>query len=77
MNDIKFGAESMPSIIKDPFQKTSVTSLRVWGSNSWGKWCFHGNVEFKNGGTEGKQSFEGESFDEVVLKIKAMLDNLE
>jgi len=74
--------ESLPSVIQDPFKKTKVKSISVyyresfWSSDK-GKWEASGNVEFSNGNTSGKQEFKGETFDEVVMKIKAMLETLE
>ncbi len=73
------GNEKLPSIISDPFSKTKVTSIRVSYQDFWGKgeWKATGTVKFKNGNTEAEQNFEGETFDEVVLKIKAMLSSLD
>jgi hypothetical protein len=42
-----------------------------------GNFSASGSVEFQNGNTKGEQNFTGETFDEVVLKIKAMLENLD
>lgn len=74
-----FGEEKLPSVIKDPFSKINIEGISVFYSKS----CFYpykmearGYVDFKNGQTEGKQKFEGETFDEVVLKIKSMMENL-
>ncbi len=77
-----FGNEKLPSVINDPFKKKKIVSVMVRGSEAWlssdnGKWDFHGTVTFKNGDTQGEQKFTGENFDEVVLKIKAMINNLE
>jgi hypothetical protein len=41
------------------------------------KWTARGTVEFKNGLTSGKQTFEAETFDEVVIQIKNFLKELE
>ncbi len=70
------GNESMPSVLNDPFNKTSVKSIWVNYSEYGGKWSANGSVEFKNGSTEGKQKFDGETFDEVVLKMKAFINEL-
>jgi hypothetical protein len=74
--------EKLPSVINDPFKKTQVTSISVdYEQSIWsfdkGKWSATGRVKFKNGNTEGSQKFEGQTFDEVVLKIKSMIENLE
>lgn len=69
-----FGQEKMPSVINDPFAKTHITGISVrWYNNSLKA---RGNVDFENGSTKGSQEFSGETFDEVVLKIKAMLETL-
>lgn len=74
----KIGNAHMPSVIKDPFNKDGVTSIRVvYSKGIFGKaWEARGTVEFENGNTTGEQTFRGADFDEVVLKIKAMLENL-
>jgi hypothetical protein len=83
MNLLKIFSEEqakMPSVINDPFKKTKVRSLTVhcWQSSILDKkWSFGGTVKFENGNTSGEQSFTGKSFDDVVLQIKAMIDNLE
>lgn len=76
----EIGKQKLPYVINDPFKKNKITSVSVWGSESWlnpGHFTFSGRVEFTNGQTKGEQNFEGDSFDHVVLKIKSMLDNLE
>lgn len=74
-----FGEEKMPSIINDPFKKNMITSIVVlYRRNSFAPYEMQasGFVEFKNNTTEGKQCFTGNTFDDVVLKIKAMLETL-
>jgi hypothetical protein len=74
----EMGNEKLPSVINDPFKKSKVTSVTVRAYESLSnKFIFYGRVEFKNEATKGEQEFYGSSFDDVVLKIKAMLDNLE
>ena len=71
------GNSKLPSVIKDPFSKNKIKSISVTYQDFWsnGKWEATGRVQFKNGNTEGEQKFEGTSFDDVVMQIKAMLDN--
>lgn len=78
MNISSFGKEQLPSIIKDPFLKYKITKISVSYSKNWTNDNFtaRGCVEFENGNTKGEQKFTGETFDDVVLQIKAMLDNL-
>lgn len=70
-----FGNQKL-SIIKDPFNKTQITTIFVHASSWYNKWTFTGTVKFTNGNTSGEQSFTGSSFDDVVLQIKAMIDNM-
>jgi hypothetical protein len=79
MSNITIGGASLPAIMKDPFRKTKVTKITTWASvNVFNdEWTFTGDIYFKNGNTEGKQAFNGDSFDDVVLKMKACLDSLE
>lgn len=72
------GEEKMPSILKDPFKNNCVKRVYVSFSELFNSsWGAYGEVEFSNGGTSGKQTFKGDSFDEVVLKIKTFMKNLE
>ena len=72
-----FGKANLPSIIKDPFSKNKITHITTYASNIWGDWSFSGAIRFNNGNTEGKQEFKGTSFDDVVLQMKAMLNNMD
>lgn len=72
--------EKLPSVISDPFKKNKVTKILVVCNESFlteGKWSAWGSVTFKNGKTEGEQKFDGATFDDVVIQIKAMLETLE
>jgi|WetSurMetagenome_2_1015567.scaffolds.fasta_scaffold644248_1 hypothetical protein len=78
---LKFGKESLPSVIQNPFMKTKVKRIWVSYSEQFNfrgpeKWSANGSIEFENGETKGEQKFTAETFDEVVLKIKAVLDEL-
>lgn len=77
MNLLGFGKESMPTVLKDPFGKRNVTRIYVSMSQSLFNDTFsaNGSVEFKNGDTHGEQKFNGDTFDDVVLKIQAFLKN--
>ena len=82
MNLIEFGKEKLPSILNDPFKKNCVTKILVWCQESiWtsekDKWEANGCVYFRNNQTTGEQNFKGQSFDEVVIKIKEFLKTLE
>ncbi len=79
MKLLGFGNEKLPSVINDPFDKNNIESIHVWFSRGIisGKMSATGKVEFKNGDTSGEQMFRAATFDEVVLQIKAMLDNMD
>lgn len=66
------------SVIKDPFVKTKIKSIVIRYRDFWNRdeWQASGTVEFKNGSTSGSQDFTGETFDDVVMQVKAMIDNL-
>ncbi len=72
------GKESMPSVIKFPFIKNRITDIYVrYSKNVFGEdWDAYGSIEFKNGETSGEQKFRGKNFDEVVMKIKAVINEL-
>lgn len=70
------GEQKLPSVINNPFSKNKVKRIYVSFSEYSGKWSANGAVEFENENTKGEQKFKGETFDEVVLKIKACLDSL-
>lgn len=80
MNLLDFGKTQIPSIIKNPFNKVSIKSINIYYREDIfsrdGKWSCTANVEFKNGNTEGKQKFEHEDFNTVVLQIKAFIATL-
>ena len=73
-----FGEEKMLDVLKDPFKKGSIISIRTNASQSlFNKtWTFSGIVEFKNGDTTGEQRFKGDSFDDVILKMKTFFESL-
>lgn len=73
-----FGEEKMPSILNDPFKATHVERIFVsYGKDLLGRtMSARGSVEFRNGNTKGEQQFTGETFDHVVIQIKAMLETL-
>ena len=72
------GAQSLPSILKDPFSKVCVSWVSVFYSPNFfsDKWEAHGTVEFKNGNTKGEQSFKAETFDECTAQIREFIKSL-
>lgn len=71
------GSEKMPSILNDPFGKTFIKRVYVSFGVFNQKWNAYGEVEFKNGNTVGQQKFDGDTFDEVVQKIKLFISTLD
>ena len=74
-----FGKESIPTIVKDPFNKNSIKRIYVSFSSGFSgdRWQANGAIEFSNGDTNGEQTFKGDSFDDVVIKMKAFMITLE
>ena len=70
------GNNPLPSELNDPFSKTKIISVHVLYSTFFNKWSANGTIEFQNGDTKGEQKFRGETFDEVVIKMKAFIENL-
>jgi hypothetical protein len=75
IND-NLGNESFPSIISNPFAKININRVSVSFSKYNDRWSAYGNVEFSNNNTNGEQKFKGETFDDVVIQIKAMIQQL-
>ena len=76
---IEIKGEALPDVIKNPFMASCITGVRISYSPEIfhpETWECYGWVEFKNGETKGEQSFRGETFDEVVVQIKACINNL-
>lgn len=72
-----FGEEQL-SVIQNPFNKNKIVRLYV----SYRKktfedaWYATGSIEFENGKTKGEQNFEADTFDEVVIQMKACINQL-
>jgi len=66
------------STVTDPFSKDCIKDITVYCREKMfdkGVWYAKGCVQFKRGNTTGSQDFEGDTFDEVVLKIKNFIEN--
>lgn len=61
------------SIIKDPFLADKMTNFNIYCGMSFNGWYYKGSIEFKNGATAGKQSFEGESLQDVLQKMETFV----
>jgi hypothetical protein len=65
------------SVIKDPFLKDCVTDISIRYSTSFNRCEWSGNVEFKNGNTEGKQSIPRcATIEEAITNLKIILDTI-
>lgn len=79
MSDLEgIGKEKLPSVLKDPFNKISIDRIMVvYDKNLFSdEWSARGTVSFKNGDTNGEQKFKGDTFDEVVIKIKHFFNEI-
>ncbi len=76
-NISSIGEQKLPSILKDPFSRVCIKRLNVGMYLNGNNWIAHGNVDFVNGQTEGSQKFNGTEFDEIVLKIREFIKELE
>lgn len=75
MNDLR--QNIMPVEFSDPFYKEKIIAINVYeGLNFVGAWGATGYIIFKDKMTEGRQDFEGKSFNEVVLKMKEFLSKM-
>lgn len=75
----KIGEVGLNTTIIDPFSKNCITSVFVSITKSERRgveyWHCYGIVEFTSGNTSGKQRFDGDSFDDVALKIRNFINN--
>ena len=71
------GNTKLPTNLENPFKKDHIEDIYVSTFKSFFppyEWSSIGKVKFKTGNTSAEQKFEGKSFDEVVLKIKAFIE---
>lgn len=66
------------SIINNPFIKNSISRIYVnyYYCNIFNCWKANGLIEFTNGNTKGEQKFTGQTFDDIVTQIKALVNEL-
>lgn len=77
MGAIDLHAATRISELNNPFDSNLVTRVYVSSFKSLYTWIHHGEIEFKNGKTEGKQKFEGDSMGAVLKKMDAFMKELE
>ena len=68
------GNEQLPSVLNNPFCKNSIKRISVSFAEYSSGWTAYGTVEFQNGNTKGEQKLTGQTFDDVVLQIKALIE---
>lgn len=67
-----------PIELNNPFLKEKIVAIDVWaGVDMVGVWQARGYIMFQDKLTNGRQDFEGRTFDEVVNKMKTFLNNLQ
>lgn len=79
MKFFNMSTDKVPTIIQNPFAKSKIICISMYAmkSNFSDKFNYTGSVEFKNGGTEGKQKIEGTSMDDLYIKVAAFVKTLE
>lgn len=74
-----FGNANNLNVIKNPFSKDNITGISiVMGKNVFsGGFYFRGDVEFRNGQTQGRQVFNGDNLVDVFIKVKEFCESLD
>lgn len=74
-----FGNFNLPSCIVNPFDIKNITDIMIIYGRSplRGIPYFTGKVKFKNGNTNGEQSFDGENLVDVFIKVMNFCKELE
>jgi hypothetical protein len=75
MSQIDLGKETFStlSVINDPFKFDKLTSIMIHSRvDMWdeSKWNHSATVNFKNGNTEGIQSFKAKTLDELIVLVR-------
>ena len=71
--------EYTPSELKDPFNKKSLDGIRMYVHRHTiykDKIQIYAYVKFENGNTTGEQKVEAESFEELIKKVEAFINQL-
>lgn len=72
-------ADQFISDFKDPFKMDKIEKIHIWimrGIFNSNTILFQADVSFKNGNTSGKQEFEAEDFQSLVLKVQSFINGL-
>lgn len=68
------------SVLKNPFSENNIEEIHMHIYRADGsiriRDTYKGTINFKNGNTKGSQSFDCNSFDELVGEIKAFIQSL-
>lgn len=72
------GTNMFPSLVKDPFNKECIDSIRVsMGKNIFTKKAqFSAKISFVNGKTKGEQSFDGTDFKDLFAQMEIFVQSL-
>lgn len=67
-----------PTLHVDPFKKDKVTSIYLHYTKRMfiDEFIWRGNIEFTNGNTSGKQTFEEKELPDILFKMQQFLDSL-
>ena len=58
-----------------PFNKDSVVRIHMH-SSAWSEFMWHAKIEFKQGNTEGSQSFENQDFKILLSSMETFMKEL-
>lgn len=79
MNTQKELFGKLPTPIKNPFEAKNIYYINMsalYLSESK-RWTIEGRVDFKNGNTEGTQSFSADTMDGLYIKIQEFINSME
>ena len=70
--------KDVPQIVNNPFNFQNIEGIHIHFSKGTfsGKWYANASVCFKNGDTNGEQTFKGENLAEVYLKVYEFCNQL-
>lgn len=71
--------DQLPSEFKDPFDKKCIERISTASYKSLfddNKISHTGRIQFKNGDTEGEQSFKADSFEALLAKMNEFMKQL-
>lgn len=64
------------SALVDPFKADCVVRFSTWCDKRYSGWYYSGDIEFKNGMTEGKQEFVADNYGALLRKMERFVEEL-